>query len=155
VVITSLICAHKSIRLFINGAWQFLLLLSFSSTFSKNCRKLGNDFHLGLNRNATVLLYSQRRALDCQSEGRSNRVLARFPLGGEKRFKVCHPAGMAKTTKKITREHRQRTTEWMLGQPLAFPERKTPADGSLLAGSIIESARGKLTSAAKPQTKPR
>jgi hypothetical protein len=62
---------------------------------------------------------------------------------------------MAKTTKKITREHRQRTTEWMLGQPLAFPERKTPADGSLLAGSIIESARGKLTGAAKAQTKPR
>jgi hypothetical protein len=81
--------------------------------------------------------------------------MARLPLADEKSFKVCHRAGMAKTTKKITREHRQRTTEWMLGQPLAFPKRKNPADGSLLAGSIIELAGGKLTSAAKPQTKHR
>jgi hypothetical protein len=76
-----------------------------------------------------------------------------LPLAGEKSFKVCHRAGMAKITKKITREHRQKTTEWMLGQPLAFPKRRTPADGRLLAGSIIESAPGKLSSAAKPQTK--
>ena len=49
VVITSLFWAHKSIRLFVQGAWQSPRLTSLSSTFSDNCWKTGNDCYLGLN----------------------------------------------------------------------------------------------------------
>ena len=49
---------------------------------------------------------------------------------------------MAKKAKKKTRERRSKSTDWSLGQPLAFPKKKNPTDVNLLARSVVEAAIG-------------
>jgi hypothetical protein len=47
---------------------------------------------------------------------------------------------MAKKAKKKTGKRRSKSTDWSLGQPLAFPKKKIPTDVYRLARSVIESA---------------
>jgi hypothetical protein len=45
---------------------------------------------------------------------------------GEKRLCICYAVSMAKKEKKPAVKPKQKSTEWGVGQPLAFPTKKIP-----------------------------
>jgi hypothetical protein len=49
---------------------------------------------------------------------------------------------MAKKAKKKTGKRKSKSTDWSLGQPLVFPEKKNPTDINLLAREVVEAAIG-------------
>jgi hypothetical protein len=49
---------------------------------------------------------------------------------------------MAKKAKKKTGKRKSKSTDWSLGQPLVFPEKKNLTDINLLAREVVEAAIG-------------
>jgi hypothetical protein len=60
---------------------------------------------------------------------------------------------MAKKAKTKTETRRPRITEWSPGKPLAFPKKKNSTDVNLLAGSVVEAARGESLPSTNPTEK--
>jgi hypothetical protein len=53
---------------------------------------------------------------------------------------VCHPNTMAKKAKKRIGKSKRKSTEWGVGQPLAFPQVKNLTATERLAKEVVEEA---------------
>jgi hypothetical protein len=63
-----------------------------------------------------------------------------IPSQDENGFQLCHADRVATKVKRKTRRPRQMSTDWSIGQPLAFPPKRSPTVISRLARVAVKEA---------------